>query len=313
MKKLLALLMALALAFSFAACGKEEVKLEEPTTAAPLSDDEIDNVLDLGGSDETTTAVEVVTDKSGEEVTNKDGEKVTEVVTAAPKPEKEEAVDVTKWSTEQVLTYYKAATAKVVNDKPGYTKLRAAGNETYNAGGALLPFKDTVFSFLGIGDSNKFEETVAKGTNTNDDQCGNYLRQSELTAADVTSAKMAKSGNNYVITIAVKPGKSYIEGGDKASNNSPIDKAGICIGNTDRSGFDHKNAVLVYNAIKDFAGTAVIDEETHNGKVVATVTPDGKITKLVISWDASANLSKILASKGSISATTTVTYDKFGW
>ncbi len=312
MKKVLALLMALVLALSFAACGKkEEVKIEEETvTAQEFNQDELNDVLDLGG--ETTTAVEVVTDASGEEVTDASGEKVTEVITEAPKPEKEE-VDVSKWTTDQVLTYYSAATAKVVKEKPGYTKTRSAGNEVYNAGGALLPFKDVVFQFLGIGAANKFEETVAKGTNTNDDQCGDYLKQSTLTSADVTSAKMVKSGSNYVITIAVKPGKSYIEGGANASNSSPIDRTGICTGNKDRSGFDHKAAPLVYSAIADFAGTAVIDEETHNGKVVATVTPDGKIVKLVISWDASAKLSKILASKGDIAATTTVTYDKFGW
>ena len=313
MKKLLALLMALALAFSFAACGKKDVVVEEVTNATKaFSDEELQDTINLSGG-ETTTAVEVVTDASGEEVTDASGEKVTEVVTAAPNEQKEEAVDVSKWSKDQILNYYSAITANVVKVKPGYTKTRVAGNESYNAGGALLPFKDTVFSFLGIGDKNKFEAVVEKGKNTTDDKCGDFLKQSTLSAADVSSAKIEKSGNNYVVTLAINPGKSYIEGGANASNNSPIDRTGICTGHSDRSGFDHKSAPLVYSAIADFAGTAVIDEETHNGKVVATVTPDGKIVKLVISWDASAKLSKILASSGNIAATTTVTYDKFGW
>jgi len=324
MKKVLALLMVLVLALSFAACGKkEEVKVaEETVTTKTFSDEEANDLIDSmgGGSEHVTNAdgeavteivTEVITDASGEAVTDASGETVTESITEVVTEVVE--IDYSKKTTQEILDFYSLATSKVVKEKPGYTKTRSAGNEKYEAGGALLPFKDTVFKFLGIGADNKFESKVEKGTNTNDDQCGDFLKQSTLTAADVSSAKIEKSGENLVITLAIKPGKSYIEGGEKASNNSPIDRTGICTGNTDRSGFDHKSAPLVYNAIADFAGTAVIDEETHNGKVVATVTPEGKLVKLVISWDASANLSKILASKGSIAATTTVTYTNFGW
>lgn len=315
MKKVLALLMALVLTLSFAACGKKDevVVAEETATTKVFSDQEAEDILNqMGGSEQVTNAdgeavTEVVTDAAGEAVTDAAGEAVTEAVTEAVE------IDYSKKTTKEILDFYSLATAKVVKEKPGYTKTRAAGGEKYEAGVALMAFKDLVFQFLGIGDANKFEAKVEKGTNTTDEKCGDFLKQSTLSEADVKSAKIEKSGENLIVTLEINPGSSYIEGGDKASNSSPIDRTGICTGNTDRSGFDHKTAPLVYSAIADFAGGAVISEKSSNGKVVATITPDGKIVKLVITWDASANLTKVAGSKGDISATTTVTYTNFGW
>ncbi len=331
MKKLLALLMAGIMLFSFAACGgsdEEETTTnpEEITTEAPVNADG-EEVTD--GEEETTEEVtEVVTDASGETVTDKDGNAVTEVVTEdeekTEKTEKTEKAtqkttsasdeDPSKWSTAEVLKYYQDATAKVVSQKPGYTKTRSAVNNGYDAGAVLSAFKGEVFKFLGIGAENKFEETVKKGTNTCDDTCGDYLKKSTLTASDVTSAKAVKSGSNYVVTIGIKSGSSQTEGGKNQKNDSPIDKSGICVGNTDRSGYDHKNALIVYDALDDIASGLTMYEKSSNGKVVATINAaTGEITKLVITWDASADISKVYGSSATLSATTTVTYTNFGW
>ncbi len=337
MKKLLALLMAGIMLFSFAACGgnggEETTTDPEITTAAPVNaDGEETTVADV--EDETEAedeeATEAVTDESGEEVTNKEGEVVTEKV-EEEKTEKEEkpskenkpsnedkpakVEDPSKWSTAEVLKYYQDATAKVVSQKPGYTKTRSAVDKGYEAGPVLAVFKGEVFGFLGIGAENKFEEKVAKGTNTNDDQCGAYLNKSTLTAADVASAKAVKSGSNYVITISgIKAGTSQTEGGKNAKNNSPIDKSGICVGNTDRSGFDHKTALITYDALDDIAPSLTMYEKSNNGKVVATIdAATGEITKLVITWDASAEISKVYGSSATLAAATTVTYTNFGW
>lgn len=334
MKKLLALLMAGIMLFSFAACngnGEEETTTDpDVVTDAPVNADgeEVTDGEDVtDGDEETEEATEVVTDEDGEAVTDKDGDVVTEKVDEEKtekddKPSKDETKkptsakveDPSKWSTAQVLKYYQDATAKVVSQKPGYTKLRTAEDKGYKAGGVLLPFKSQVFGFLGIGAENKFEEKVAKGTNTNDDKCGAYLNKSTLTASDVTSAKAVKSGSNYVITINVKAGSSQTEGGSNTKNNSPIDKTGICVGTTDRSGFDHKVAAIVYDALDDIAKNLTMYEKSSNGKVVATIdAATGEIQKLVISWDANAEISKVYGSSGTLAASTTVTYTNFGW
>ncbi len=324
MKKFIALLMAGVMLLSFAACGGNK---EEETTATTVPEttigaaeqDELNDLL--GGNDETEVATEIVT----EIVTNEEGETevVTEIVTEKPTKnnnekvtDKKEDVDVSKWSTAEVLKYYKAVTNNVETKKPGYTKERSAAlNGKYEAGVALQAFKDVVFQFLGIGEENKFTAVVPKGKTTTDDKCGSFLKTSGLTEADVKSAKAVKSGSNYIITIELKDGSSSIEGGANSKNNSPIDKSGICApGNADRSGFDHKSAQVTYAALKDFAAGLVMKEQTKNGKIVATVNAsNGELTNLVISWDASAELTKVMGSNAKLSAKTTVKYSKFGW
>ncbi len=337
MKKLLALLMAGIMLFSFAACGGNEDEpagSDETTTAENVVGGDVIEDDTTAAEEETEEVTEVVTDESGEEVTDEEGNAVTEVVTDekeeeekttkkqdTQKPTEGKVEDPSKWSTAEVLKYYQDATAKVVAEKPGYSKTRSAVDRGYNAGGVLLPFKGQVFGFLGIGAENEFKGAtkddpgyVAKGTNTNDDKCGAYLNKSTLTASDVTSAKAVKSGSNYVITIAVKAGASQTEGGKNTKNNSPIDKTGICVGNTDRTGFDHKTAAIVYDALDDIAKNLTMYEKSSNGKVVATIdAATGEIQKLVISWDASADISKVYGSSGSLAASTTVTYTNFGW
>ncbi len=331
MKKLLALLMAGIMLFSFAACGgngdEEETTTEpEVTTDAPAN---VEGEEATEGEEVTEEVTEVVTNDEGEAVTDKDGDVVTEKVTDKEektekenKTEKEESKkptsakveDPSKWSTAEVLKYYQDATAKVVSQKPGYTKTRSATNNGYKAGAVLSAFKGEVFKFLGIGAENKFEEVVKKGTNTCDDTCGDYLKKSALTASDVTKATAVKSGSNYVITINVKAGTSQTEGGKNTKNNSPIDKSGICAGNTDRSGYDHKTALITYDALDDIAPSLTMYEKSSNGKVVATINAaTGEISKLVITWDASAEISKVYGSEATLAASTTVTYSKFGW
>ncbi len=332
MKKILALLMALLMLVSFAACGGNDTEEETTTGVEETTEDaavggEIEDTTDEDVTDEPET--EVVTDESGETVTDKNGEAVTEEAT-----EKEEGTtkktnstggatqatqasieDPSGWSTAKVLEYYNAATGKVASQKPGYTKERTASIGTYEAGLALQAFKGEVFKFLGIGSENKFSAVVPKGKNTTDDKCGDFLKKSTLTTSDVSSAKAVKNGSNYVITIGVNAGSTSIEGGANSKNNSPIDKTGICApGNADRSGFDHKSAQVTYAALQDFASGLVMKEQTKNGKIVATVNAaTGEISKLVITWDASAELSKVMGSSATLSASTTVTYSKFGW
>ena len=324
MKKLLALLMACLMLVSFAACGgnteEETTTAPEVTTEAPVAGEEVtEEATEAPVEEETEVITEIVTDAEG------NTEIVTEIVTEektekvennkpTQKPTSANVEDPSKWTTAEVLKYYQDATAKVVAEKPGYTKTRTAVDKGYKAGAVLAAFKGEVFKFLGIGAENKFEAVVAKGTNTNDDKCGAYLSKSTLTAADVSSATAVKSGSNYVITINVKAGTSQTEGGKNTKNNSPIDKTGICAGNTDRSGFDHKTAAIVYDALDDIAGGLTMYEKNNNGKVVATIdAATGEIQKLVVSWDASAEISKVYGSSATLAAATTVTYTNFGW
>ena len=329
MKKIIALLMALAMVFALVACSKDEEEAPTTTTkpAVTMDEQELEDAKNDFFAEEEEPASEVVTEvvevtgADGEALTNADGEAVTEtvteVVTKKPDPNtttKKQEIDPSTWSQDKVLEFYKLATAEVVTVKPGYTKTRSAELGGYEAGAVLEAFKGEVFKFLGIGAENKFEAVVAKGTNTTDDNCGDFLRQSTLTTADITSAKASKSGDIVTVTIGIKDGASQTEGGKNAKNNSPIDKTGICAGDTDRSGFDHKTALITYDALDDIAGSLTMYEKSTNGKVVAKINMKTfEIQELVISWDASADISKVYGSSATLSATTTVKYAKFGW
>ena len=159
-------------------------------------------------------------------------------------------------------------------------------------------FRYQLFDSLGIGDENKFEETVRKGTNTCDSACGDYLKKSTLTTSDVTSAKAVKSGSNYVITIGIKSG---------SGKNTPIDKSCICVGDERVSvNFDRKTTLSIASVL-GFSNY----ENTRNGKVVATVNAStGEISKLVIIWDSGL---KMQQDADEFVMFTTVTYTNFGW
>ena len=207
--------------------------------------------------------------------------------------------NVADWSTAEILKYYQDATAKVVSQKPGYTKTRTVVDKSHNAD-SVFPstFRYQLFDSLGIGDENKFEETVRKGTNTCDSACGDYLKKSTLTTSDVTSAKAVKSGSNYVITIGIKSG---------SGKNTPIDKSCICVGDERVSvNFDRKTTLSIASVL-GFSNY----ENTRNGKVVATVNAStGEISKLVIIWDSGL---KMQQDADEFVMFTTVTYTNFGW
>mgnify|MGYP003293460161 CR=1 FL=1 len=183
-----------------------------------------------------------------------------------------------------------------------YTNLKLyASPETGVLNGAMMfeTYKDMFLYAFGIGDENKFKATVAKGTNTADAECGDYLKKSTLTTSDVTLAKIVNNGSNYVVTISVKEGNNI---------GAPIDKSGICSGNSDITGFDHKTRLVVAGV--NFQTT----DKTGNGKIVATINAaTGKISKLVITWDTNTKISMSADLSANLATSTTVTYTNFGW
>ncbi len=331
MKKLIALISAAALILSLSACGnktpEEETTVSSDQTTvqsadAPTAEDEKTESTAEG---KETSAPDEENEEVSETETNAKGEIVHMVSTPSyypeNKPEKvtkattiatEKIKDPSGWSTAEVLSYYKTATEKVVSAKPGYKKTRESKLNNYDAGVALNAFKSLVFKFLGVGAENRYEETVVKGSlSASKFQSFNV---SKLTAADVKSAKCVKSGSDYIVTININDGSSSISGGSNSKNNSPLDKSVINIGTSDRAEFDHKTAQVVYDAIQGVASGAVINEKTNNIVLTATINAStGNIKKLIVSYRAVANLSKIVGSKATLDATTTVTYSNFGW
>ena len=306
MKKLLALLLAAAMLLSFAACGEDTpdpVVTDESTTLA-------DETLDVNATEAPT---EEASEAVSEDVSETEPASV-EDATSEPVSEEESSVaeettaPVMPASKDEIISYYNTAVNKAVAAKVGFNKVRYVDNEQLNAGFLLKTFGDLLYQFMGIGAENKYTMDVTKGQ-WESDLPHQYLRKSTLTAADVTNATCTANGTQYTIVMDIKGGSSYASKESK-SNNSPIDKCGICVGDADKSYFDHKTAIVIYDAIDDVLGGAKISESYKNAKVKAVIdSTTGNLVSLTVEYDISVVIDA--AGGGNATGSSHVFYKNF--
>ncbi len=323
MKKLVALLLAVAMLLSFAACGKGD---DAPTTEAPVTNEfgEIVPTKPDGKPVETDIFGDPVpTDANGETIvetlaptapiettvpatTDPDATTDPNATTAAPTAP---AAPIAPTTTAEIIALYNKAINSAYDAKAGFDKQRWVDNEKLDAGALINTFGDLVYSFMGIGAENKYIMNVEKGKWEPDVQ-HHYLRKSTLSAADVTSATCQLSGNKYAVVINVKGGNSTANKNSKVTN-APIDKCGICVGDEDKSYYDHKTAAVIYSAIGSTFSGAKINESYSNAKITAAIDAStGHIVKLVITYDISVDLD-VGIGKGTATGTSHVTYTNF--
>ncbi|MBQ6932582.1 MAG: hypothetical protein IJN38_10680 [Clostridia bacterium] len=292
MKKLLALLLAAAMLLSFAACGEKE---PDPVTdeSTTLADETLDaNATEAPSADATESATGETEPASAEDAT---GEAASEESSSEAEETTQAVLPVT---VDEIISYYNTAVNKAVAAKVGFNKVRYVDNEQLNAGFLLKTFGDVLYKFMGIGAENKYTMDVTKGQ-WESDLPHQYLRKSTLTAADVTNATCTANGTQYTIVMDVKGGKSYADKNSK-SNNSPIDKCGICVGDADKSYYDHKTAIVIYDAIDDVLGGAKISESYNNAKVKAVIdSTTGHLVSLTVEY----NISVVIDAAGGGNAT----------
>ena len=301
MKKLLALLLAVAMLLSFAACGEKtpDPVTDESTTLA-------DETLDAGATEAPTEAVsEDASETEPASVEDATGEAVSEEISSEAEETTEAVMPVSK---DEIIAYYNDAVNKAVAAKVGFNKVRYVDKEQLNAGFLLKTFGDILYQFMGIGAENKYTMDVTKGQ-WESDLPHQYLRKSTLTAADVTNATCTANGTQYTIVMDVKGGKSYADKSSK-SNNSPIDKCGICVGDADKSYYDHKTAIVIYDAIDDVLGGAKISESYKNAKVKAVIdSTTGQLVSLTVEYDISVVIDA--AGGGNATGSSHVLYKNF--
>ncbi len=312
MKKILAILLAAALLFSFAACGKEDTTPDETTTAADTTvaeDTTAAEDVDAPVADDTTAADAEATTAEGEteasteavsgEATTAEGETTTAAAPAAAPQTKAE-----------ILAVYNKAVNSAYDAKAGFSKERTADNEKLETKGALGAFKDLVYQFMGIGAENKYTENVTKG-NWDSDKNHHYLRKSTLTEADLTSATCKENGGKYTIVLGVKGGTSKGSEAEKYTK-APIDKCGICVGDEDKGYYDHKTGPVIYDALDDIYGSAIIDESYNNAKVTAVVdAATGHLVSLTVEYDITCTIDVGLVGSGNASGTAHIIYKNF--
>ena len=147
MKKLVALLLVLAMAFAFAACGGNKDN-GETTTAA--SDETTAADIDVTAASEDANAT--VAPDASEPAS--DATAATEESTA-PETTANVAELVAPTATADILNIYNNAVNSAYNARAGFKKTRSTDNEVLDAGVALKAFKSLVYKFIGIGAENQ--------------------------------------------------------------------------------------------------------------------------------------------------------------
>ncbi len=301
MKKIIAILLSLSILFALAACGSKDAQESttlEDTSVTDLTE-EISDETDLTDTTEITeTNVTEITEITTDETETTQGE-AEESTEPAKAPE----------TTAEIIKAYNDAVNSAFKAKAGFSKERNTDNEKYDMGAALKVFKSLVEKFIGIGPDNRYSEEVKKGQ-WEDDAKKHYLRQSTISAGDITAATVKTEGKNYIVTLSIKDGNSH---GSKDSKytNAPVDKCGICVGNEDKGYYDHKTGEVIYDAVGGTYAGADIKESYSNAKAVAKIDIEtGKLVALTVEYDISVAID-IGIGKGTATGTTHIIYKDF--
>lgn len=207
MKKLIALLAALALVISLAACGAkttDETTTTEPEVTEEITEAPTDEVTEAPtGEDESTEAPEESTEapsESKEDASETESESETEETT-------EEAKKAPQ-TKEEIVAYFNEASNKIKTDAKSATR---NSSKISLAGATQLPgWVNTVARVVGgadkfIGDqlakNSKGSETFTGAAIKNTYPVENESYASKLTAADVKSATCTEKDGKYTITI----------------------------------------------------------------------------------------------------------------
>ncbi len=235
MKKILAILMAVLMLVSFAACGgngeDETTTNPEVTTDAPANNDVEETTAGEEVTEEDVT--EVVTDASGEEVTDKDGNAVTEVVTKdeeekTEKPTKEDAKKPTKnegtkpvsqWSKQEILDYYNKA---VIATDAQENKLQGQSKMVLGYGGKITA-DGAIGGLLKVA-----SPIIESALKRNSSPTSNIPGYGEIKMEDLKSIKATEK--NGVITVEIVA-KEQTDGPAADGSAGPVGRVIGTLGN----------------------------------------------------------------------------------
>ena len=291
--KLLALMMALALVFSLAACGdKTEEQSTNPSdnqvaesvngdeTVAP-ADSTDPSVTEDPGASENPSASEEDTQKPDDNKpsdTQKPDDNKTGTSTGT---------DMTKADAATLVKYFNNATQKV---SKGTKTIKTVVNEV--DAGSIGKFA----SMLGLDINGLVGGFLGAGTQTHNNST---IQKSTLTSGDINSATCKKSGNNYVVTINVKKCVN-----PETTANNALTKFTK----------DFKGPNDVVKALKNEGASASVSATYSPITITATIdATSGKLVKAVYALHYTAQLDNIQYKiikglAGSGNADTTITW-----
>lgn len=261
-KRLLAVLLALSMTATLAACSPENT--DEPSTDPSVSGNQPSNEETLpagetGGAsvsepdpDESTDALPVSGDVSA---TQPSGKQPQEEKSTAPKADEN---DPTKMSKAALVNYYNTAANDAKKNAKSITKTKSIAKKVSDPEMPDNPSLEQAANFL----MNQFLKTkdVNEVYSSAADKKANFPVKNQdysstLSANDVSSASCNKSGNNYVLNLKVK--------------SSGITKA-----------FNSVSKQEVIDSAASYATFSSIDVSYGTSSIKATISSNGKLLKV---------------------------------
>lgn len=286
--KLLALMMALALVFSLAACGdKTEEQSTNPSENPAVAESGNDDVtLDPADPDAMTSSEEASADASNEtpseNVTTPDGGKVTNPDSGKTTPAASADKGLNSTDKAAVIKFYQAAAAKM-GGKEKQQKLSLKGKIT----------GDGVVANLVSLASGAVNNALSSNSSSSKGVPGAY---DKLTASDLVSASAKSDGKTTTINMTAK---EQTDSAKSTWDKGPVGHAIGVLGDVDQAIKElEKQKVVV-----DYSG-GVIKLTYKNPKLTAKIDNNtGKIVSATWSYDVAVHAEKVKVSYSFLSVT----------
>jgi hypothetical protein len=247
-----------------------------------------------------------------------------------------DAIKIT--SSQNALDVFNTAIAKVLSDKPGYSKSHSVSYSNWN-------FDPNLFAGLPqISVLGSYEKMVSSAMNqylnglqtatAYKGESNSLLKASNFNMGNMRSVSSSVDGSNVIITLNVSGGETRQEKrwlGDKLTvNNSPIDSGPFYLATGSPDLYDHMRADRLFSLIRNgFSGISLggmlnmepidIGEKTNGVKVVATIDKYNHLKKMVLTYDTTITLYEVKVLAGndyknsSGSGTVKVTWSDFSY
>lgn len=208
-KKYIALILTVVTVFSLSACGKEKFS-DNPQENTTDNTIDINQELTDNIADNTTTSAVDVTDTSGSSVTEPSSVDTSENLSVPANAPTQNNNDPSKWSAAQIVEAYKTAAKKTHSSVKSQHRIE---------------MKEVLVNGKEIGFVVPIMSAFLKSNETDKDGItGGYTN---LTAADVASAKAYKNGSATVIEMTMKKQTS---GASEDANSGSVGHAVTGVG-----------------------------------------------------------------------------------
>lgn len=259
MKKLFAILIAVSLIFTFAACNNNSNS--EETTTAPTSDETAGTTL-IGSEADTST------EPSSESTTGGEIPSAQETTTALTE-QTTLAADPAQWTDEEIIEFYKSAATKT-HPKVQHSQTMTMDSLVIGEGGGVGGFFIDSIAIPAIN------AVLEKNSATFDGITGGYK---DLVVSDAKSIKAYKSGNYTVIEMTMK---EQTDGKHGHNMSGTVGHAITVLG-------DVSVAVAEFPQFKIDTENADIKIHYNNATVKVKINQNGLIEKGT--WDYTASVS----------------------